>query len=209
MLILKPKTNCAEKFLLAGLNNVQNRYLRHQYNRATIEYQRIEGVFSHELYHQLRKIQEDNFHEVINCDNNFFRNIVLHMTLPKQRYSVPNNQCVYNLNTYRTIPDVVLHQGQNNKNKQMLVGEIKMKGVNFSLILTDLQKLIYYKVSGLKFENAVFIYSGDKSDLEEKLEVGLTSKILKCLIKNNIVVALRSKASKKTSWEVYEFDKEN
>jgi hypothetical protein len=207
MLIIKTSPNCAENLLLVGLNKVQRQYLKQEYNRAALGHQRLEGVFSHELYHQLRKIQEDNFQDVIGCEDNVFKKIVINMTLPKQIYPIGNNHCIDNINTNRTIPDIVFHEGQNTVSKQMLVGEIKMKGVNFPLILTDFQKLIYYKVSNLNFENAVFIYTGLKSTLEEKLVIGLSTQMLGCLIKNNIVIALQEKQKNKSIWNIYEFKK--
>jgi hypothetical protein len=208
MLTEKLNANCAEAILLGALNNVQNLYMRHSYNRVTLGYQRIESLFSHEIYHQLRLYQDPRNQLPHCCDRDQLKDIVYHMALPKGIYQVENCPCVENINLKRIIPDVVFHGGQNNMKNQLLIGEIKMKGANFNLIVKDLQKLIYYKISKLKFENAVLIYSGDKSDLEEKLTLGLSTQMLNCLISNKIVVALSTKATtnQRKIWKIFKFE---
>jgi hypothetical protein len=80
-----------------------------------------------------------------------------------------------------------------------------MEGVDIASLLLDFQKLIYYKVSQLNFENAVFIYTGKKSDLERKLSVFLSVEMLQCLTKNKVVIALQKEDNKKSFWNIYNF----
>ena len=189
----------AERLLLKALKNVKSRYLAHTYFRQrTFNLQRIESIFSHELYHQLRLLQNEE---------NILKNLRIDFDLPKHHYQIQNINCLNGFENKFFKPDLSIHKGQNNFGKQLLVGEIKMEGVDIASLLLDLQKLIYYKISQLNFENAVFIYTGNKSDLESKLTVCLSFEMLQCLIKNKIVVALREEDSKKSFWKIYNFQK--
>ena len=60
MLTEKHNLNSVEKLLLCALNNVHSGYLLMSYDRVTRGFQRPERAFNAELYHQLRKIQDDD-----------------------------------------------------------------------------------------------------------------------------------------------------
>jgi len=189
----------AERLLLKALNNVKRRYLSHSYNRLrTFNIQRIESIFSHELYHHLRLLQ---------YEENILRDLRIDFDLPKHHYEIINTNCLNGLENKLFKPDLSIHKGQNSLSKQLLIGEIKMEGVDIASLLLDFQKLIYYKVSQLNFENAVFIYTGKKSDLERKLSVFLSVEMRQCLAKNKVVVALQKEDNKKSFWNIYNFIK--
>lgn len=201
MLVEKTNYNEFDNTIVDALRKVKNKYLHHSYNRRrpnTI--QRIESIFSHELYHQLRLIQESKLIH--------FQPFRIDVDLPKYAYNVIGFPCLKGLENNVFKPDIVIHKNQNNTEYQFLIAEIKMDGVDFPTLLYDLQKLIYYKVSPLNFQNAVFIYSGDKYELEEKLTIGLSSTILNCLIENKICVAVREfNEVKRDKWKLYNFNK--
>jgi hypothetical protein len=206
MLTIKENLNAAEHTLIAGLNGVAEDYhrMRHYGNENYL--QKPERVFNAELYHQLRKLQETegvNFliHQEI-TKNNFSLNAVVSHE-PQIHKEKP---CLEDFNNQRVSPDLVFHRGQDNLDNQLLVAELKMEGASRLSILKDLEKLLFYKLSSLKFQNAVFIYTGSKNELESKLELGLSEKMLQCLIKHNIVIALRELMVREQNWNIYEFD---
>ena len=79
-----------------------------------------------------------------------------------------------------------------------------MKGCSSSKIIKDFEKLLFYKLSYLSFENAILIYSGTKEDLESKIQ-DFTDSLLGCLADNKIFVATISK----NKWALFEFSKIN
>jgi hypothetical protein len=199
--------NSAEELLLESLRNVSSEYLKHDYRNVKQGFQRPERLFNAELYHQLRLIQENGFTNFkIHTELNK-RPLRLHSNITKRPHKPEKIPCIDNYFPPSIEPDIVFHAGPNNLKNQLLVAEIKMEGAYYLDILKDLNKLLYYKLSYLKYKNAVFIYTGYKSSFEAKLEKHLYNEMIQCLIKNNIVVALRSKTDKKTGWEIYEFDK--
>ena len=206
MLTIKENINTAEHTLIAGLNGVAEDYYRMRHYGNENYLQKPERVFNAELYHQLRKLQElegVNFliHQEITKNNNSIIAVVSHE--PQIHEEKP---CLEDFNNKRVSPDLVFHRGQDNLDNQLLVAELKMEGASRLSILKDLEKLLFYKLSSLKFQNTVFIYTGSKNELESKLELGLSEKMLQCLIKHNIVIALRELMVREQNWNIYEFN---
>lgn len=198
MLIRKEQLNPAETFLLKGLNQVEIGYLEWEYHGVEREFQRPEKTFSAELYHQLRINQElENY------------TLKIHFDITKRTSLNNNNPCLNGFKPSKIEPDIVFHGGQNNLEKQALVAEIKMEGVNNSDILYDLNKLLYYKLSFLNFKNACFIYSGYDTDLSNKLNGYIGDKFLECIIKHEIIVATRVKGKKNNQWGIFKFYQQN
>lgn len=81
-----------------------------------------------------------------------------------------------------------------------------MEGGSSANIIKDLEKLLFYKLSSLKFQIAVFIYTGTKSELECKLEFCLSEKMLQCLIKYKVAIALRENRGREQNWNIYQFN---
>jgi hypothetical protein len=206
MLTIKENLNAAEHILIAGLNGVAENYYRMRHYGNENYLQRPERVFNAELYHQLRKLQESegvNFliHQEITKND-----ISLHSAVSHEPQIHEEKPCLEDFNNKRVSPDLVFHGGQDNLDNQLLVAELKMEGASRLSILKDLEKLLFYKLSSLKFQNAVFIYTGSKNELESKLELGLSEKMLQCLIKHNIVIALRELMVREQNWNIYQFN---
>ncbi len=202
MLTEKHNLNSVEKLLLCALNNVHSGYLVISYDRVARGFQRPERAFNAELYHQLRKIQDDdpnNFdfkihQELFKYPNSF--NLELN-SIPEDKKIIP---CIGNYNPNKISPDIVFHNRQNDLVNQLLVAEIKMKGCSTSKIIKDFEKLLFYKLSYLSFENAILIYSGTKEDLDSKIQ-DFDDGLLSCLADNKIVVVTISN----NKWAFFEF----
>jgi hypothetical protein len=70
-----------------------------------------------------------------------------------------------------------------------------------------LRKLIFYKLDALEFENAVFIFTGNKASIENYLDrivrvQGLDS-LIDCLNKHCILFAIPDKTY---NWSIYAID---
>ncbi len=208
MLKTKNVLNGVEEFLITALNEVDAEYYEMRYDNVVGGFQKPERVFNAELYHQLRKLQEDTMNEIFKIHPDLVElPLKLHLELVKVPSSYDStNQCIGDFYPKKISPDIVFHGGQNNRKKQLLAAELKMDGANIVNIIRDFQKLLFYKLSYLKFRNAVFIYTGTKSDIEEKLIHGLSKHMLECLMKNKIVIAVCEKKNKKRKWSMYEFD---
>lgn len=206
MLTKKQDLNHPEELLLYALNNVNDGFLQFTYSRVASGFQRPERAFNAELYHQLRKLQEES------ADSNNFRihqeifkyPIKFHLDLLKTSSQIINIPCIGDYVPTRISPDIVFHNSQNDLANQLLVGEIKMKGCSTRKLVKDLQKLLFYKLSYLKFKNAVLIYSGTLEDLENKFQ-DLDNDFLRCLIGQKIVIATRSNKN----WDFFEFSNRN
>lgn len=210
MLNLKEQINPYESFLIHGLNAVDIEYMRFEYNFLDEGSQYPERVFNAELYHQLRKLQEADNSVELKIHPEITKHLLkLHMEPVKLNYQRHRNiPCIGDYIPIRVSPDIVFHGGQMNRKKQRLVAEIKMEKPEPLKVIRDLQKLLFYKLSNLKFENAVFIFTGKKEDLEELLITWLSESKLDCLIKHQVVVALPSiKGRRKITWKVYKFSR--
>jgi hypothetical protein len=197
--------------LQKALNNVEIQYISQEYLRlARNRIQRPERVFVAELYHQLRKLQESTD----NIYNTTIRDLVFHCEIGKINYAV-NEPCLNDFSNNRTVPDLVLHKSQDNKSpqNQQLVCEVKSDyNLSEKSFIKDLKKLLYYKLSDLRFQNAVFIYTGEKNKIDEllaryKFETN-DSNIINCLCKNEIRFALRSNqiGNNTFDWKIYQVD---
>jgi hypothetical protein len=206
MLIEKYNLNSVEKLLLCALKNVHSDYLLMSYDRVARGIQRPERAFNAELYHQLRKIQEDvqnNFDFQIHQELFKYRssfNLELN-NIPEEKKNIP---CIGSYNPNKISPDIVFHNRQNDLLNQLLVAEIKMKGCSTGKIIKDFEKLLFYKLSYLSFKNAILIYSGSKEDLDIKIQ-DFADGLLGCLADNKIVVATISN----NKWALFEFYKIN
>lgn len=209
MLIPKNQLNPYEEFLILGLNGVETEFMRFEYVYVNDGYQYPERVFNAELYHQLRKCQEfGNVHDVKIHQDITKHPLKLHMEPNKITYRrIKKIPCIGDYIPTRISPDIVFHGGPMNRKRQKLVAEIKMEKPDPTKVLRDLQKLLFYKISDLKFENAVFIFTGKKEDLEDLLVTWLSRGMLDCLIQHQIVVALNGKGKNKIDWSIYEFSR--
>lgn len=171
--------------LIKALNNVDESYMIQNYDRNRNYYQKPERVFVAETYHQLRKLQENGF---------ILEHLSFHIDINKDiRHSQIDSQCIgVDFNRNSLSPDIVFHLSQNDTNpqNQKLICEFKMSITQRTSIIKDLEKLIFYKESRLKFQNAVFVFCGNSSTFEQKLK-GIPNEMLHCLIKNNIIVILQ------------------
>lgn len=190
------------KMLKEALNAVENQYIAQHYVNPNVNYiQKPERVFVAELYHQLRTIQ--------NAHN--FGNLYFNVDLNKRR-SMPLNEPCFPETPFKKIsPDIVLHNGQSNTLNQKLVCEVKMEGTSWKSMEKDLRKLIFYKLDALEFENAVFIFTGNKASIVNYLDrivrVQGFGSLIDCLHKHGILFALpKSKESNPYQWGIYAID---
>lgn len=210
-MLQEKEPNGAEIFLIKALNNVSPQYLKMRYDNVRGGFQKPERVFNAELYHQLRKIQENitsfkefNIHQEITKQK-----LHLHLDLVKLPGYEENIPCIGDYKPRKISPDIVFHGGQSNIDNQLLVAEIKMDGTSWINIIKDFQKLLFYKLSRLQFKNAVFIYTGTKENLEEILFT-LHSSLLECLRKNEIVIVLPSAKNRQNDeWKCYRINLSN
>jgi len=197
------------QFLIKALDNVEESYMIQRYNYVIAGYQRPERVFTSELYHQLRLLQEDP-NEIS------MGSLAFHVELNKQGFYNSQIKCMPQRQFRRLSPDIVLHKSQDNSSRknQLLVCEIKMEGATWRKIYKDLQKLLVYKLSRLKFQNAVLIYTGSKTSFENKLQSILGDIELlksddtsfKCLKKHKVIIVLpkdKKGLNNCWSWEAY------
>ena len=188
--------------LIKALHNVDKSYMIQNYDRNRDYYQKPERVFVAETYHQLRKLQESVF---------ILEHLSIHVDINKDiRHSQIDSQCIGDdFNRNRLSPDIVFHLSQNDASKenQKLICEFKMSNTRKSLIIKDLKKLIFYKISRLQFQNAVFIFCGNSSEFERKLN-GISTEMLQCLIKNKIIVILQKEQNTNNcyNWQPYIFN---
>lgn len=125
----------------------------------------VERCFAYELYHQWSKLLE--MFKVMHPRDN---NLILSGEIPKDIGS-----------TREKYPDIILHSGQDNGEKQLLVCEIKRGTASQSDILEDLNKLYHYlkliprvfnnEVKDVTYDHAVFIMTNcTKKQLITKIE---------------------------------------
>lgn len=219
---LNYENNQEISFLIQALNTVKKSYTIFDYERVILKIQRPERVFTAELYHQLRKLQEasilnqfDVNQEVTKMVGFSINDYTINAEPNKQSFSTNNqlNPCIETINYKRLSPDIVLHKNQNNSERanQILICEIKMSGSSHSNIYKDFKKLLFYKLSRLQFQNAVFIYTGTKESLWNIIE-GLNyttlenKSLFKCLKKHKIIFVVPEKSKKSKEyyhWEAY------
>jgi hypothetical protein len=192
------------KMLKQALDNVEVPYIEQEYSRVRAGFQNPENSFTSELYYQIRCLQIR--------DANFNR-LFLNTDLNKQMYGfeINSSSCLNNFYRKTIRPDLILHGGQNDLKNQKLVCEIKtIKNLKFDKLSIDLQKLVYYKTSRLKFENAVFIYTDELSKIESLLKdisFQAPNSMLDCLHTNCILFAVPKKKGDKTyNWGIYAID---
>ena len=187
-----PKAEYLEDIKLA-LKNVESNYFNwYMHKPATdgtiseeIVINHEERVFAYELYHQIRKIMEedpipDRYKKVyLNGeaikDDKFFTDLYEGLSIYYKSFKDDKNN--------KRIPDLVLHkdQGSINKEGQIYLAEIKM-GDN-KKALADLEKLTALKKSNLAFEFYIFIYVGkDINEFKEELKQIDTSKYSKDIV---------------------------
>jgi hypothetical protein len=192
------------KMLKEVLNAVENIYIEQEYRRVRAGFQNPENAFMSELYHQFRILQQDN---------DSLRALYVNTDMNKQMYGIDRDQveCLNNFFRHKIRPDFILHGGQNDLKNQKLVCEIKTnKNLRMDKFVIDLQKLVYYKISRLKFENSVFIYTGQLSKIEtllNELQKQNSSSLIDCLHKHCILFALpKSKETNPYHWGIYAID---
>lgn len=193
--------NNALKMLKTALEEVEEQYISQIYPRIRRGVQHPERAFVAELYHQLRKLQE--------LPNSEYENLTFHCDLGKRNYRVDNTCLKIQFPPDKSLhPDIVLHNSQNNKKEQILVCEVKMAfALTEKKLFKDLNKLLYYKLSDLNFQNAVFIYTGSKESIDhiienwERDEV-MNNDLVKCLCKHDILFALSEKKTTR-EWRFY------
>jgi len=119
-------------------NAIGTRYNEEQYHQVT------ENPFTAELYHRFKYLTEQKINE------QYYINLILHFDITKA--------------SVNRRPDLVLHQGQENRNDQRMFIEIKTDA-NVSLT-DDFNKLIQATDEYLNFKNVVMITVNRKfSDL--------------------------------------------
>lgn len=173
-----------------------NEYVKIDYGRVERGSQKPERVFVAELYHQLRCIQESNKHSIL-------KDLKFNVEINKQGDLITGVKFIDNYKIKRVVPDLILHYHQNNTNSKMqqLVCEVKssycITKVNFE---KDLVKLLLYKKSRLKYQNACFIFLGTKKELFNYLMMVYDELIQ--LIKENEVIFI---THDKNKWNFYEY----
>ncbi len=193
------------KMLKEALNTVENIYIEQEYRRVRAGFQNPENSFVAELYHQLRILQVAPQYES-------FSRLRFNFDIGKKMYAVNRSiPCLANFYRKNIRPDLIFHKAQNNLDEQKLACEIKTnKNLKFYELAIDLQKLVYYKTSRLKFENAVFVYTGEPSNIKDLLSRFIKqnpTSILNCLHKHCILFALpKSKENNTNQWGIYAID---
>jgi hypothetical protein len=139
------------KDLLISLLNVSHEYVSWQYGLTANNTQMCERVFAYEFYHQWRKLSE-NFH---------YEGVILNGEIRKDR-------SVYRDTVGIIYPDLILHEQQNNLNRQLIACEIKtsknLEHTNGRKALKkDLIKLSNLKTQ-LLFNYCVFVQVLDNSE---------------------------------------------
>lgn len=196
------------EFLKKALNNVRVDYMIQNYRNIGTGIQKPERIFVAELYHQLRVLQEQN------VEIDFLRNLSFHQEPNKQGYfNMPHSPCLPKKTINRISPDLVLHKSQNNSEaqNQLMVCEVKMEGATRENIDKDLRKLVFYKMSRLRFKHSIFIYTGSKLSIEHFLLERLplenyrnNHSLVKCLEENKILFALPiNKKDDYFEWKIF------
>jgi hypothetical protein len=196
--------NDVMKMLKEALNRVENIYIEQEYSRVRAGFQNPENAFMSELYHQFR---------ILHQDNDSLRALYVNTDMNKQMYGINRKkiECLNNFFRQKIRPDLILHGGQNDLKNQKLVCEIKTnKKLRIDKFVIDLQKLVYYKISRLIFENSVFIYTGELSRIQtllNELHKRNSSSLIDCLHKHCILFALpKSKENNTYQWGIYAID---
>ena len=135
MLVEKQNLTDELKLLKKALESVKSEYFIFRYLNVAAGFQKPERVFVAELYHQIRVCQEQNG----------INNIIVHIEPNKQNLGQYNNECIRDFRPQRLSPDIVMHAGQDNKDHQNLVCEVKMEGASYKKIFLDIKKLMYFK----------------------------------------------------------------
>ncbi len=194
------KDNNALKMLKKALEEVEEQYISQSYGRIARGVQHPERAFVAELFHQLRKLQEQ--------PNSEYQPLTFHCDIGKRNYRVDDPCLKKRFPPNKSLhPDIVLHDSQKNKKQQLLVCEVKMAfALTQKNLFKDLNKLLYYKLSDLKFKNAVFIYTGTKENIRymtESWEANeeMNNGFIECLCKHDILFALPEKTTRK--WKFY------
>lgn len=177
--------------LVMALKAVENYYLKQNYNRIHLGVQKPERIFTAELYHQLRILQKD-------------KNLHFSADIIKKSYDVNPNSCIKLKDFKRISPDIVLHKEQNdtNPNNQLLVCEIKMEGASHKKIIKDFYKLLYYKISKLKFNTSAFIFTGSIETINKILSNNL--ELTNCIREHKIIaICLENVDTDNSKWIKY------
>lgn len=144
---------------LISLMRVERKYMLWPYNMSNNDnIQTIERVFAYEFYHQWRNVTEEFY----------YQNLIINGEIRKDGtiYRHPNIGTVY--------PDLILHEQQNNMNRQLIACEIKTsKALNHANgkkgFGKDLIKLSNY-LHDLNFEYCIFLQVlNSENCLEEQI----------------------------------------
>lgn len=121
-----------------------------------IYFQRNERDFSYELYHKLRglKLDIDITAETSKSSYKIPKQLISNSFFKKYFFTTENYDVVNNC--YNRTPDLLFHE-YDNKNKQLLVCEIKPLNKLNNLIYKDIAKLLYYTKSNLSYKQGVLI----------------------------------------------------
>lgn len=145
-----------------------------------------ERIFAYELYHQFRKLMEDNpteypnIPEAPNEPGNSNKSIILSGEMYK-------NNRIYNRKKYS--PDLVLHNPCD-MSAQRLLCEMKLKTNPF--LLSDLKK-IKKMYKGLQFQCNIFLLIGADLDfLKRKIRVAMYKQLEKQWLMSTICVCLHN-----------------
>lgn len=153
----RTRAHGAEKYFvdfLISLIRVENNYIMWPYginDKGDENKQIIERVFAYEFYHQWRKVTEE-FE---------YKNLIINGEILKSSvYRLTDIDLVY--------PDLILHEHQNNMNKQLIACEIKTSKALLNAngkkgLKKDLLKLSSYR-DALQFEYCIFLQVLDIDD---------------------------------------------
>jgi hypothetical protein len=201
MLQITQQPNEILKTLKQALNSVAVQYMEQNYERIASGsgIQKPERAFTAELYHQLRRLQDESPN-----------NLTYHQEINKKIYRTIHSPCSPETNGKRFAPDIVLHLSQSDKDplNQALICEIKMENsMTLANMVKDLKKLFYYKASVLHFQNAVFIFTGNVTTANSYLQRLTTGPLLQCLCEEKIKFALpKQKLKNKYVWDIFEIN---
>lgn len=156
--------------LKKALQKVDNSYFKLPVSYCDLEIVR-ERVFCYELYHQIRKIQEENKYIV---------HFQLHAELDKKGHAFFKKK-------KRKIPDFLIHKSGNNDHNICI---IEVKGVLNNKILKDLKSINIFLEYGYKF-GILLIYNHSLNEFIDKILPKIkkcnkiSEKIFICCVKNN------------------------
>ena len=157
---------------------VEEKYCKWAYDSNANRIQKIERVFAYELYHQLRLLSI--------CDIKY-QNLRIDGEIGKKiQYNSPIETCgfeIENLNKMSLLPDLVIHNGQNNREKedQKIIIEIKTRNLSDENELKKtLLKLNHY-LRVLDFQYAIFLsVNTNYNELKEKIRLITQNMIPDC-----------------------------